>query len=77
WQTETGEGLRADYRTAKGTDSPQQLEDGYLLTLNTQSAADVRFDAHQRSVRLWLGDIAITTAKDGLLRRFRLLTRHG
>ena len=36
WQSETGEGLRADYRTAKGTVSRQQLEDGSLLTLNTQ-----------------------------------------
>ncbi|EWF26313.1 FecR family protein [Klebsiella pneumoniae] len=51
WQSETGEGLRADYRTAKGAVSRQQLEDGSLLTLNTQSAADVRFDAHQRTVR--------------------------
>ncbi|MFL3257210.1 DUF4880 domain-containing protein, partial [Klebsiella pneumoniae] len=42
WQSETGEGLRADYRTAKGAVSRQQLEDGSLLTLNTQSAADVR-----------------------------------
>lgn len=68
WQSETGEGLRADYRTAKGTVSRQQLEDGSLLTLNTQSAADVRFDAHQRTVRLWYGEIAITTAKDALQR---------
>ncbi|HBV2504693.1 FecR family protein [Klebsiella pneumoniae] len=52
WQSETGEGLRADYRTAKGAVSRQQLEDGSLLTLNTQSAADVRFDAHQRTVRV-------------------------
>ncbi|HDZ2038550.1 TPA: FecR family protein [Klebsiella pneumoniae] len=51
WQSETGEGLRADYRTPKGAVSRQQLEDGSLLTLNTQSAADVRFDAHQRTVR--------------------------
>lgn len=51
WQSETGEGLRADYRTTKGAVSRQQLEDGSLLTLNTQSAADVRFDAHQRTVR--------------------------
>lgn len=28
WQSETGEGLRADYRTAKGAVSRQQLEDG-------------------------------------------------
>lgn len=77
WQSETGEGLRADYRTAKGTVSRQQLEDGSLLTLNTQSAADVRFDAHQRTVRLWYGEIAITTAKDALQRPFRILTRQG
>ncbi|WP_185172426.1 FecR domain-containing protein, partial [Escherichia coli] len=75
--SETGEGLRADYRTAKGTVSRQQLEDGSLLTLNTQSAADVRFDAHQRTVRLWYGEIAITTAKDALQRPFRILTRQG
>lgn len=42
WQSEAGEGLRADYRTAKGAVSHQRLEDGSLLTLNTQSAADVR-----------------------------------
>ena len=48
---------------AKGTVSRQQLEDGSLLTLNTQSAADVRFDAHQHTVRLWYGEIAITTRK--------------
>ena len=77
WQSETGEGLRADYRTAKGTVSRQQLEDGSLLTLNTQSAADVRFDAHQRTVRLWYGEIAITTAKDAQQRPFRVLTRQG
>lgn len=52
WQSETGEGLRADYRTPKGAVSRQQLEDGSLLTLNTQSAADVRFDAQQRSFRV-------------------------
>ncbi len=77
WQSETGEGLRADYRTAKGAVSRQQLEDGSLLTLNTQSAADVRFDAHQRTVRLWYGEIAITTAKDAQQRPFRVLTRQG
>lgn len=43
WQSETGEGLRADYRT----------------------------------VRLWYGEIAITTAKDAQQRPFRVLTRQG
>lgn len=77
WQSETGEGLRADYRTAKGAISHQRLEDGSQLTLNTQSAADVRFDAHQRTVQLWYGEIAITTAKDPHQRPFRVFTRQG
>ena len=63
WQSEAGEGLRADYRTAKGAVSHQRLEDGSLLTLSTQSAADVHFDTRQRAVHLWYGEIAITTAK--------------
>ncbi|PJW33537.1 iron dicitrate transport regulator FecR, partial [Escherichia coli] len=57
--------------------SRQQLEDCALLTLTTQSAADVRLDAHQRTVRLWYGEINITTAKDALHRPFRVLTRQG
>ncbi|MBM3071513.1 ferric citrate uptake sigma factor regulator FecR [Lelliottia sp. RWM.1] len=77
WQSETGEGLRADYRTAKGNVSQHKLEDGSLLMLNTQSAADVRFDARQRTVKLWYGEIAITTAKDAQQRPFRVFTRQG
>ncbi|EAA1523592.1 ferric citrate uptake sigma factor regulator FecR [Salmonella enterica] len=77
WQSETGEGLRTDYHTAKGAIGQQRLEDGTLLTLNTQSAADVRFDTHQRIVRLWYGEIALSTAKDRLQRPFRVLTRQG
>lgn len=77
WQSEAGEGLRADYRTAKGAVSHQRLEDGSLLTLNTQSAADVRFDTRQRAVHLWYGEIAITTAKDAQQRPFRVVTRRG
>ncbi|HEE0372529.1 TPA: fec operon regulator FecR [Klebsiella pneumoniae] len=77
WQSEAGEGLWADYSTAKGAVSHQRLEDGSLLTLNTQSAADVRFDAHQRAVHLWYGEIAITTAKDAQRRPLRVMTRQG
>lgn len=46
WSSELAEGLRADYRTAKGMPLRQTLSDGTLLTLNTDSAADVRFDGH-------------------------------
>ncbi|PJW33538.1 iron dicitrate transport regulator FecR, partial [Escherichia coli] len=72
WQSQTGEGRRADYRSAKGTVSRQQLEEGSLLTLNTQGAEDVRVDAHQRTARLWYGEIASTTAKDALQRPIRV-----
>lgn len=77
WQSETGEGLRADYRTVKGEVSQRRLEDGTRLTLNTQSAANVQFDSHQRTVQLLYGEIAITTGKDAQQRPFRVMTHHG
>ena len=77
WHSETGEGLRADYRTAKGQIQRQKLQDGTLLSLNTDSAVNVKFDDQQRLVRLWYGEIAITTGKDDLQRPFRVQTRQG
>lgn len=77
WDSELAEGLRADYRTAKGLPHQQRLADGTLLTLNSESAADVRFDAHQRLVHLRYGEIAIKTASDSQRRPFRVQTREG
>ncbi|MDM4206934.1 ferric citrate uptake sigma factor regulator FecR [Klebsiella spallanzanii] len=77
WDSELAEGLRADYRTAKGMPSQQRLTDGTLLTLNTESAADVRFDAQQRLIHLRYGEIAIQTAHDSQQRPFRVQTREG
>ena len=77
WQSETGEGLRADYRTAKGTIQHITLDDGSRLALNTDSAVDVNFDGEQRLMRLWYGEISVTTAKDALKRPFRVHTREG
>ena len=77
WQSETGEGLRADYRTAKGAIQHLTLDDGSRLALNTDSAVDVKFDGEQRLIRLWYGEIAIATAKDSLKRPFRVQTREG
>ncbi|VTM88071.1 fec operon regulator FecR [Raoultella ornithinolytica] len=77
WSSELAEGLRADYRTAKGMPLRQTLSDGTLLTLNTDSAADVRFDGHQRLIRLRYGEIAIATARDRRQRPFRVQTRDG
>ncbi len=55
----------------------QTLNDGTLLTLNTDSAADVRFDDRLRLVRLRYGEIAVTTARDRRQRPFRVQTRDG
>ncbi|MDM2970643.1 MULTISPECIES: ferric citrate uptake sigma factor regulator FecR [unclassified Citrobacter] len=77
WRSELGEGLRADYRTARGQTRQQTLEDGTLLSLNTDSAVNVRFDGSQRQIQLWYGEIAITTGKDALQRPFRVQTRQG
>lgn len=77
WRSDTGTGLRADYTTAKGAIRQQRLEDGTLLSLNTDSAVDVRFDPQQRRIHLWYGEIAITTGKDASSRPFYVQTRHG
>jgi transmembrane sensor len=57
-------GLMADYRSPVGQRRRLNLEDGSLLQLNTRSAADVRFDGHQRVVRLLEGELALEVAKD-------------
>ncbi len=77
WQSEIGEGLRADYRTAKGTVQQYPLDDGTLLTLNTDSAVNVHFSNDRRLVRLLYGEIAITTAKDSQQRPFQVQTSQG
>lgn len=69
--------MRADYRNAKGEVRQQHLDDGTLLTLNTDSAIDVRFDTHQRLIHLWYGEIAMTTGKDSQQRPFRVQTNAG
>ncbi|NHB93514.1 ferric citrate uptake sigma factor regulator FecR [Photorhabdus cinerea] len=76
WCSEAGEGLRADYCTAKGDIQHHRLRDGTLLTLNTDSAVDVRFDPLQRLVHLWYGEIAITTGHNTEARLLRVQTRH-
>ena len=77
WNSDLVTGFRADYRTAKGMPQRHTLDDGTLLTLNTDSAADVRFDGRQRLVQLRYGEIAITTARDTQQRPFRVQTRDG
>lgn len=75
WHSELAEGMRADYHTATGQMLHQSLGDGSLLTLNTDSAANVRFDSQQRLIELLYGDIAIKTGHDLAHRPFRILTQ--
>lgn len=67
----------ADERTAVGQRRERMLPDGSRLTLNTDSAVDLRFDATQRLVRLRHGEIHIETAADAAHRPFLVQTEHG
>jgi len=82
WTVETRVPWRAwsaDYRTISGERRRLVLDDGTHLVLNTGSAIDVRFDAHERRVRLLAGEILITTAHDDRAapRPFLVETEHG
>ncbi|HCF1308158.1 TPA: FecR family protein [Pseudomonas aeruginosa] len=52
WQAEPLRDWLADQRTGVGEQRRLTLPDGSLLTLNTDSAVDLAFDASQRLVRL-------------------------
>ncbi|GAB7563857.1 FecR domain-containing protein [Methylobacillus methanolivorans] len=51
----------ADYHTAAGEQRSLTLDDGTMVTLNTASAIEVRFDAHARVIQLVAGEIALLT----------------
>lgn len=67
--------LMADYRSPVGQRRQMQLDDGTLLHLNTGSAVDISFDAHQRLIRLLEGEILLTGAAD--TRPLRIATAQG
>ena len=56
WQAST-----ADYRSATGQQRDVTLPDGTRLTLNTDSAVNLRFDDTQRRILLVAGEIMIAT----------------
>ncbi|HBN9509586.1 TPA: FecR family protein [Pseudomonas aeruginosa] len=58
------DGFGADYLTAVGERRDLVLEDGSQLEMNTDSALDVRYDAGQRLLRLYRGEIYLRTAAD-------------
>ena len=65
----------AQYRTGKGERQRLQLADGTQLALNTGSAADVLFTPELREIRLYRGEVLISTASDP--RPLRLHTAQG
>lgn len=74
----------ADYRTGVGERRSVELADGSLLTLNTDSAADVVVSATQRTVQLWAGELLVETAHSrqrgsplDAARPFTVRTAHG
>lgn len=54
----------ADVASATGQRRSVRLPDGSLLQLNTNSAADLAFEADQRLIRLKHGELMLTCAKD-------------
>ncbi|KPD29026.1 MULTISPECIES: FecR domain-containing protein [Pseudomonas aeruginosa group] len=58
------DGFGADHLTAVGERRHLTLEDGSQVEMNTDSALDLRYDAGQRLLRLYRGEIYIRTAAD-------------
>jgi transmembrane sensor len=73
WWTRNGErfGLPQTYSTARAEQRVQELPDGSVLHLNTDSEATVRYSRHERVVRLARGQAFFEVAHDGR-RRFRI-----
>lgn len=67
----------ADYATGLGESREVALSDGTHLVLDTDTAIDIRFDAHQRRLHLLRGGVLVTTAKTPDVRAFSVMTQEG
>jgi len=76
WQLAKTQQWTADHRTRVGERRELLLADGSRITLNTDTAIDVRFDNQQRLVHLREGEILVQTAQDAS-RPFLVSTRQG
>ena len=65
-KTRMGETLLADLHTGRGQRQTFNLADGSRLSLNADSAVDLRFDDQQRVVILRHGELVIDVAPDPL-----------
>jgi len=70
-------GWAGGHRTAIGERRTLRLDDGGTLVLNSGTAVDLAYTATERRVRLIVGEILITTAKDAAGRPFLVETIHG
>ncbi len=70
-------GWMADYRTATGEQRQVTLPDGSHLQLNTASAVDIAYSAHERRLLVRAGEVLITTRADSTGRPFFVQTPHG
>ena len=79
WQLTRRQQWTADYHSAVGERRELTLADGSHVTLNTDTAIDVLYDANQRLIRLRAGEILVQTAADSAskARPFLVATDHG
>ena len=79
WKLAESQQWSADYHTAVGQRRELTLADGSKITLNTDTAIDVLFDANQRLIHLREGEILVQTAPDisPMARPFLVSTRQG
>lgn len=79
WRLNEWQQWTADYRAPVGERRDLTLNDGTLVTLNTDTAIDVYFDSHQRLLLLRRGEILIQTVADPspVPRPFKVQTEQG
>jgi transmembrane sensor len=79
WKLAESQQWSADYHTVVGQQRELTLADGSKITLNTDTAIDVLFEANQRLIHLREGEILVQTAPDisPMARPFLVSTRQG
>lgn len=77
WRLAPPAWLLADHHTRVGQWRVIELDDHSRITLNTDTAIDVRFDAHQRLITLRQGEILVDVAHETAGRPFVVRTPDG
>ncbi|VXA93634.1 FecR domain-containing protein [Pseudomonas sp. 8O] len=77
WQATPWRDWLAEQRTAVGEQRRLHLDDGSELQLNTDTALNLRFDAHSRTIQLLRGEILVHSATDAARRPLVVYSPHG